>query len=79
VCLALADLPENDDEAKRLGNHYHSDEFVTQGVVQEGSTPFVLLYGSVRNFVCEAVHHDMDGVVKRSSNRIANCVIALFQ
>jgi hypothetical protein len=44
VCLALADLPDNDDEAKRLGNHYHFDEFVTEGLVQEGSTPFIVLY-----------------------------------
>ena len=44
VCLALADLPEHDDEAKRLGNHYHFDEFLAQGVVEEGSTPFIILY-----------------------------------
>jgi hypothetical protein len=44
VCLALADLPEDDEEAKRLGNHYHFDEFLAQGVVEEGSTPFIVLY-----------------------------------
>ena len=44
VCLALADLPEDDDEARRLGNHYHFDEFLAQGLVEAGSTPFVILY-----------------------------------
>jgi hypothetical protein len=44
VCLALADLPEDDEASKRLGNHYHFDEHLAQDLVQEGSTPFVVLY-----------------------------------
>jgi hypothetical protein len=44
VCLALAELPEDDEEAKRLGNHYHFDEFLAQGLVVDGSTPFIVLY-----------------------------------
>ena len=44
VCLALAELPENPEESRRLGNHHHFDEFLTQGLVEEGSTPFVILY-----------------------------------
>lgn len=44
ICLALADLPEDADESRRLGNHYHFDEFLAQGVVQDGSTPFAILY-----------------------------------
>ena len=44
VCLVLAELPENPEESKRLGNHYHFDEFLAQGVVLEGSTPFIVLY-----------------------------------
>jgi hypothetical protein len=44
VCLTLADLPEDDEEAKRLGNRYHFDEFLAQGVVDRGSTPFIVLY-----------------------------------
>jgi len=44
VCLALSDLPEDPEESKRLGNHYHFDEFLSQGLVQEGSIPFVILY-----------------------------------
>jgi hypothetical protein len=43
-CAWLADLPEDDEAAKRLGNHYHFDEFLAQGVVEAGSTPFVVLY-----------------------------------
>ena len=42
VCLALAELPEDDEEAKRLGNHYHFAEYMN--TLEEGSTPFVILY-----------------------------------
>jgi hypothetical protein len=44
VCLALAGLPEDDVESARSGNHYHFDEHLAQGLVEEGSTPFVILY-----------------------------------
>ncbi|HMK23064.1 MAG TPA: hypothetical protein VK466_12080 [Terriglobales bacterium] len=44
VCLVLAELPPDPEESKRLGNHHHFDEFLTEGLVQEGSTPFVVLY-----------------------------------
>ena len=43
VCLVLAELPEDPDESKRLGNHHHFDEFLTQGLVEEGSIPFIIL------------------------------------
>ena len=36
VCLALAELPEDPEESKRLGNHHHFDEYMAQGLVQEG-------------------------------------------
>jgi hypothetical protein len=42
VCLALAALPEDDEEAKRLGDHYHFAEYMNNSV--EGSTPFIILY-----------------------------------
>ena len=42
VCLALADLPENDAEARRLGNHYHFADYLD--TAEEGSTPFIILY-----------------------------------
>ena len=42
VCLALADLPEDDEEAKRLGNHYHFAEYMNNS--EAGSTPFIILY-----------------------------------
>jgi hypothetical protein len=42
VCLALADLPEDDEEARRLGNHYHFAEYMNNS--EEGSTPFIILY-----------------------------------
>jgi hypothetical protein len=44
VCLALAELREDGDKAKRLGNHYHFDDALTQGLVEEGSAPFIVLY-----------------------------------
>jgi hypothetical protein len=42
VCLALADLPEHNEESKRLGNHYHFADYMN--TLEEGSTPFILLY-----------------------------------
>lgn len=42
VCQALADLPENNEEAMRLGNHYHFDEGLD--TAEAGSTPFIILY-----------------------------------
>ena len=44
VCLALAALPEDVEESQRLGNHYHFDRALTHGLVDEGSTPFIILY-----------------------------------
>ena len=41
VCVALAELPEDVDKAKRLGNHYHFDDALAEGLVEEGSTLFV--------------------------------------
>jgi hypothetical protein len=41
VCLPLADLPEDDEEARRLGNHYHFAGYMNNS--EEGSTPFVIL------------------------------------
>ena len=42
VCLALADLPEDDEAAKLLGNHYHFADYLNNA--EEGSTPFIILY-----------------------------------
>ena len=42
VCLALAELPEDDEQAKRSGNHYHFAEYMNNA--DEGSVPFVVLY-----------------------------------
>lgn len=42
VCLALADLPEDNEEAKRLGNHYHFADYLD--TADAGSTPFIILY-----------------------------------
>jgi hypothetical protein len=42
VCLALAELPEDDGEAKRLGNHHHFADYMNNS--EEGSTPFIILY-----------------------------------
>lgn len=42
ICQQLADLPENDDEARRLGNHYHYADYMNN--LEEGSIPFVILY-----------------------------------
>ena len=42
VCLALAELPEDNDSAKRLGNHHHFAEYMQN--TEHGSTPFIILY-----------------------------------
>jgi len=42
VCLSLANLPEDDEEAQRLGNHYHFADYMNN--MEEGSTTFVILY-----------------------------------
>jgi hypothetical protein len=42
ICLALADLPEEDETAKRLGNHYHFADYMNTG--EPGSTPLIILY-----------------------------------
>jgi len=35
-------LPEDDDEAKRLGNHYHFADYMNN--LEQGSTPVIILY-----------------------------------
>ncbi len=42
VCLALADLPEDADESRRLGNHYHFADYMNNA--EPDSTPFVILF-----------------------------------
>ena len=42
VCLALAELPEDNEEAKRLGNHYHFADYMNN--LEDGSTEFIILY-----------------------------------
>lgn len=42
VCLALADLPEDEQESKRLGNHFHFADYMN--TLEQGSTPFSVLY-----------------------------------
>ena len=42
VCLALAELPEDNEEAKRLGNHYHFADYMNN--LEDGSTEFTILY-----------------------------------
>jgi hypothetical protein len=42
VCLRLAELPDNDEEAKKLGNHYHFADYMNN--LEEGSVPLTILY-----------------------------------
>ena len=42
ICMQLAGLPENDDEAQKLGNHYHFADYMNN--LEEGSIPFLILY-----------------------------------
>lgn len=42
ICLALAELPDDNEEAKRLANHYHFADYMNN--LEDGSTPFVILY-----------------------------------
>lgn len=42
VCLQLANLPEDDEQAKALGNHYHYADYMNN--LEEGSVPVVILY-----------------------------------
>ena len=42
ICLRLADLPEDDEAAQRLGNHYHYADYMDNA--EEGSIPLVILY-----------------------------------
>jgi len=42
VCLALSNLPEDDEEAQRLCNHYHFAVYMNN--LEDGSVPFIVLY-----------------------------------
>ena len=42
ICLKLAELPEDIEEVRRLGNHYHYAGDMNNA--EEGSTPLVILY-----------------------------------
>jgi hypothetical protein len=42
ICQRLADLPNNDEEARKLGNHYHYADYMNN--VEEGSTSLTILY-----------------------------------
>ncbi len=42
ICVRLADLPENDEEAKKLGNHYHYADYMNN--LEGGSIPLIILY-----------------------------------
>jgi hypothetical protein len=42
VALQLADLPEDDEQARKLGNHYHFADYMNNA--EEGSVPLVILY-----------------------------------
>jgi hypothetical protein len=42
ICLSLANLPQDDEEAMRLGNHYHFADSMNN--LEDGSTAFVILY-----------------------------------
>jgi len=42
ICLRLAELPNNDEEAKKLGNHYHYADYMNN--LEEGSIPLTILY-----------------------------------
>ena len=42
VCLRLAELPDDNEEAKKLGNHYHYADYMNN--LEEGSIPLTILY-----------------------------------
>jgi hypothetical protein len=42
ICLALANLSEDDETAKLLGNHHHFADYMN--TAEPGSTPFIILY-----------------------------------
>jgi len=42
VCLNLADLPQDDAEARKMGNHFHFADYMN--TLEDGSTPFIVLY-----------------------------------
>ena len=42
MCLRLAMLPEDDDEAQKLGNHYHYNPSMNNA--EEGSLEMTILY-----------------------------------
>lgn len=42
ICLDLADLPEDEQQSRQLGNHYHFEaEMFT---AERGSVPFLVVY-----------------------------------
>jgi hypothetical protein len=47
VRLALADLPEDDEESKRLGNDYHFADYMN--TLEEGSTPSFFYTSQISN------------------------------
>jgi hypothetical protein len=42
VCLNLADLPDDNAETLRMGNHFHFADYLN--TLEGGATPFVVLY-----------------------------------
>jgi hypothetical protein len=42
ICARLARLPEDDAEARRLGNHYHYAEYMNNA--EEGSIELMIRY-----------------------------------
>jgi hypothetical protein len=42
VCLRLAMLPENETEARKLGNHYHYAEWANN--TEQGSADVLIVY-----------------------------------
>ncbi len=42
ICLALSELPENAEAAKRVGNHHHFADYMNN--IEAGSTPFIILF-----------------------------------
>lgn len=42
VCTQLASLPETRDESRKLGNHYHYEEFMNNA--EPGSVNLEILY-----------------------------------
>jgi hypothetical protein len=42
VCLQLAMLPEDNKQAKKMGNHYHYEPFMNNA--EEGSLEMTILY-----------------------------------